>query len=163
MLFRSEEKSQAEELFDYAVDETEASGTIEKGDVVVLTAGVPLGVSGTTNLIKVQVAGHILVRGRGLSDKKVSANLCVCRTDEDLRNFKVGDIIVAADTGNHMLAQMREASGLIVEADSESCHAAIAGLSLELPVLIGAQNATGILKSSAYVELDCAEGIVSAN
>ncbi len=158
-----EEKSQAEELFDYAVDETEASGTIEKGDVVVLTAGVPLGVSGTTNLIKVQVAGHILVRGRGLSDKKVSANLCVCRTDEDLRNFKVGDIIVAADTGNHMLAQMREASGLIVEADSESCHAAIAGLSLELPVLIGAQNATGILKSSAYVELDCAEGIVSAN
>ncbi len=75
----------------------------------------------------------------------------------------MGDIIVAADTGNHMLAQMREASGLIVEADSESCHAAIAGLSLELPVLIGAQNATGILKSSAYVELDCAEGIVSAN
>ncbi len=158
-----EEKSQAEELFDYAVDETESGGIIEKGDVVVLTAGVPLGVSGTTNLIKVQVAGHILVKGKGLTNKKVSANLCVCRSEEDLRNFKVGDIIVASDTNNSMLPQMREASGLIVEADSEDCHAAIAGLSLEIPVLIGAENATGILKSSAYVELDCADGVVSAN
>lgn len=158
-----EEKTQAEELFDYAVDAAENAGLIERGDVVVLTAGVPLGVSGTTNLIKVQVAGHILVKGRGINDKKVSANLCVCHTEEDLKNFKVGDIIVASDTNNHMMEQMRQASGLIVEADSDSCHAAIAGLSLDIPVLIGAKNALGVLKSSAYVELDCKSGVVSAN
>lgn len=158
-----EEKSQAEELFDYAVDAAEKVGIIEQGDIVVLTAGVPLGVSGTTNLIKVQVAGHILVRGKGLTDKKISANLCVCHSQEDLKNFKTGDIIVAADTNNQMMEQMREASGLIVEAESESCHAAIAGLSLDIPVLVGAKNALGILKSSAYVELDCVNGIVRAN
>lgn len=158
-----EEKTQAEELFDYAVDAAESAGLIERGDVVVLTAGVPLGVSGTTNLIKVQVAGHILVKGRGINDKKVSANLCVCHTEEGLKNFKVGDIIVASDTNNHMMEQMRQASGLIVEADSDSCHAAIAGLSLDIPVLIGAKNALGVLKSSAYVELDCKSGVVSAN
>lgn len=158
------EKNQAEELFDYAVDTAEAAGIIHKGDVVVLTAGVPLGVSGTTNLIKVQVAGHILVKGKGMNGKKkVSANLCVCRSEEDLSNFKEGDIIVASDTNNHMMEQMRAASGLIVEANSESCHAAIAGLSLDIPVLIGAKNALGILKSSAFVELDCENGIVSAN
>lgn len=158
-----EEKNEAEELFDYAVDAAEALGIIEKGDIVVLTAGVPLGVSGTTNLIKVQVAGHILVNGRGMAAKKVSGSLCVCRNEEDLKSFKVGDIIVAADTNNHMMVQMREASGLIVEADSESCHAAIAGLSLDIPVLIGAKNALAVLKSSAYVNLDCENGIVSAN
>ena len=158
-----EEKTQAEELFDYAVDAAETAGLIERGDVVVLTAGVPLGVSGTTNLIKVQVAGHILVKGRGINRKKVSANLCVCHSEEDLANFKVGDIIVAHDTNNHMMAQMRQASGLIVETDSESCHAAIAGLSLDIPVLIGAKNALAVLKSSAYVELDAETGVVSAN
>ena len=158
-----EEKTQAEELFDYAVDAAETAGLIERGDVVVLTAGVPLGVSGTTNLIKVQVAGHILVKGRGINRKKVSANLCVCHSEEDLANFKVGDIIVAHDTNNHMMAQMRQASGLIVETDSESCHAAIAGLSLDIPVLIGAKNALAVLKSSAYVELDAESGVVSAN
>lgn len=158
-----EQKNKAEELFDYAVDTAEAAGAINKGDVVVITAGVPLGVSGTTNLIKVQVAGHILVQGKGINTKKVSANLCVCRTDEDLANFKEGDIIVAKDTNNHMMEQMRAASGLIVEANSESCHAAIAGLSLDIPVLIGAENALDVLKSSAYVELDCESGLVTAN
>lgn len=158
-----EKKNKAEELFDYAVDTAEAAGAINKGDVVVITAGVPLGVSGTTNLIKVQVAGHILVQGKGMNTKKVSANLCVCRTEEDLANFKEGDIIVAKDTNNHMMEQMRAASGLIVEANSESCHAAIAGLSLDIPVLIGAENALDVLKSSAYVELDCESGLVTAN
>ena len=154
-----EEKTQAEELFDAA----EAAGIISKGDVVVLTAGVPLGVSGTTNLIKVQVAGHILVEGQGIGTQKISANLCVCHSDEDLKNFKVGDIIVAKDTSNAMMTQMREASGLIVEASGENCHAAIAGLSLDIPVLIGAKHALDVLKSSAYVELDCENGLVTAN
>ena len=158
-----EEKSEAEELFDYAVDTAENAGLISKGDVVVLTAGVPLGVSGTTNLIKVQVAGHILVKGKGVAGRKVCANLCVCHTEADLANFKEGDIIVAADTNNHMMEQMRAASGLIVEADSENCHAAIAGPCLDIPVLIGAKNALDILKSSAFVELDCESGVVSAN
>ena len=158
-----EEKHQADELFDHAVDQAEAAGIVTKGDVVVLTAGVPLGVSGTTNLIKVQVVGHILVQGAGITKKKVSANLCVCRTPEDLKQFKTGDIIVAADTSNDMIDQMRQASGLIVEADDANCHAAIAGLSLDIPVLIGAENALSILKSSAFVELDAEHGVVSAN
>ena len=157
-----EQKNKAEELFDYAVDTAEAAGLISKGDVVVLTAGVPLGVSGTTNLIKVQVAGHILVKGKGIAGKKIAANLCVCHSEEDLANFKEGDIIVAADTNNCMMKQMRQASGLIVEADSDSCHAAIAGLSLDIPVLIGAKNALEVLKSSAYVELDSENGVVTA-
>ena len=68
-----EQKNKAEELFDYAVDTAETAGLISKGDVVVLTAGVPLGVSGTTNLIKVQVAGHILVKGKRLQQTCASA------------------------------------------------------------------------------------------
>ncbi len=158
-----EQKNEAEELFDYAVDCAEAAGFITKGDIVVITAGVPLGVSGTTNLIKVQVAGHILVKGRGLNQYKVSGSLCVCHSENDLVNFKEGDIIVAQDTNNQMMEQIREAAGLIVESDSDNSHAAISGLSLDIPVLLGAKNALAVLKSSAFVELDCENGIVSAN
>ena len=158
-----EEKNNADDLFDYAVDATEKAGYISKGDVVILTAGVPLGVSGTTNLIKVQVAGHILVRGRGINKKKVSGNLCVCHDMNDLKQFKAGDIIVAKDTNNDMMEQIRQASGLIVEAEDMNCHAAIVGLSLDIPVLIRAEQALEFLKSSAYVELDAENGVVSAN
>ena len=157
------EEQDASQLFEKAVDVAEAAGFVSKGELVVLTGGVPLGVSGTTNLIKVQVAGHILVTGKGLNGKKISGNLCVCHSNEDLKSFKDGDIIVAADTTNEMMAQMRQASALIVEAEGANCHAAIAGLSLDIPVLIAAKNALDVLKTSAYVEVDCESGVVSAN
>lgn len=158
-----EEEKNADQLFEKAVDVAEKAGYISKGDIVVLTGGVPLGVSGTTNLIKVQVAGHILVKGKGLNGKKISGNLCVCHETEDLKSFKYGDIIVAKDTNNSMMPQMRQASALIVEAEDANCHAAIAGLSLDIPVLIHAKNALEVLKTSAFVEVDCESGIVSAN
>lgn len=157
------EEQDASQLFEKAVDVAEVAGFVSKGELVVLTGGVPLGVSGTTNLIKVQVAGHILVTGKGLNGKKISGNLCVCHSNEDLKSFKDGDIIVAADTTNEMMAQMRQASALIVEAEGANCHAAIAGLSLDIPVLIAAKNALDVLKTSAYVEVDCESGVVSAN
>lgn len=155
------EEKNADMLFEKAVDVAEATGFVSKGDIVVLTGGVPLGVSGTTNLIKVQVAGHILLNGKGANGKKISGNLCVCHEAADIENFKDGDIIVAADTTNEMMGQMRQASGLIVENEDANSHAVIAGLSLDIPVLIAAKDAVQILKSGAYVELDCENGIVS--
>ena len=157
-------KHNSDELFDHAVDKAEEMGLIKQGEIVVLTAGVPLGISGTTNMIKVHVAGHILMQGKGLNDKSTSANMCVVNSAEELREkFKAGDIIVAKDTCNDMMEQIRLASGLILESDSADCHGAIAGLSLDIPVLIGATNATQILKTGAFVTLDCKKGVVSCN
>ena len=157
-------KHNSDELFDHAVDKAEEMGLIKQGEIVVLTAGVPLGISGTTNMIKVHVAGHILMRGKGLNDKVDSGNMCVVNSAEELKEkFKVGDIIVAKDTCNEMMEQIRLASGLIIENDNVDCHGAIAGLSLDLPVLIGAENATQILKSGAFVTRDGKKGIVSCN
>ena len=157
-------KHNSDELFDHAVDKAEEMGLIKQGEIVVLTAGVPLGISGTTNMIKVHVAGHILIQGKGLNDKSTSANMCVVNSAEELREkFKAGDIIVAKDTCNEMMEQIRLASGLILESDSADCHGAIAGLSLDIPVIIGAINATQILKTGAFVTLDCKKGVVSCN
>ena len=157
-------KHNSDELFDHAVDKAEEMGLIKQGEIVVLTAGVPLGISGTTNMIKVHVAGHILMRGKGLNDKVDSGNMCVVNSAEELKEkFKVGDIIVAKDTCNEMMEQIRLSSGLILEKNSINCHGAIAGLSLDITVLIGAENATQILKSGAFVTLDGKKGIVSCN
>lgn len=46
-------ESTADDLFDEAVRAAEGAGYIKKGDKVVLTAGVPLGISGKTNMIRV--------------------------------------------------------------------------------------------------------------
>ncbi len=159
-----EPKDDADELFDHAVDVVEKAGLISMGDITVITGGVPLGVSGTTNILKVHVAGHILITGQGINDKSVSANLCVCKNVTDLqKNFKTGDIIVAKETTNEMMEQIRGASGLIVEGGGADSHAVIVGLSLDIPVITRAEYATSILKTGAYVTLDAKEGIVSCN
>lgn len=157
-------KHNSDELFDHAVDKAEEMGLIKQGEIVVLTAGVPLGISGTTNMIKVHVAGHILMQGKGLNDRIAAANMCVVNSVDELKEkFKAGDIIVAKDTCNEMMPQLRLASGLIIEAEGVNTHGAIAGLSLDIPVLAGAVNATQILKSGAFVTLDCKKGVVSCN
>lgn len=154
----------SDELFEHAVERAEAAGLVSQGEIVVITAGVPLGVSGTTNMIKVHVVGHILLTGRGLTSRSVSANLCVASSVEDLKKkFKDGDIIVMNDTSNEIMPQIRMSSGLILEVGGANSHGAIAGLSLDLPVITGAENATRILKTGAYVTLDASKGTVSCN
>lgn len=152
----------ADVLFEKAVDAAEASGLVRQGELVVITAGVPLGVSGTTNLIKVMVAGHILINGRGITNKKVSGNLCVCNSTEELKNnFKAGDIIVVNETSNEIMPFLKDASAIIAERGDASSHAEVVGLSLDIPVILGAENATQKLKHGAYVTVDAKRGVVT--
>jgi pyruvate kinase len=151
-----------DDLFEHAVDSATANGLISEGDVVIVTAGVPLGVSGTTNQIKVQIAGNIMIRGKGVNGNRVSANVCIADSSETLdRDFKTGDIIVAKDTDNSMLSYLRQASGLILESGSSNSHGVIAGMSLDLPVIRDASHATEILKTGSYITMDPKRGTVS--
>ena len=159
-----DKEDDAEVLFRRAVEAAEKAGLVSRGDLTVLTAGVPLGITGTTNLIKVQVAGRILVTGTGITKKKVCGSLCVVKDAEELKkNFRAGDVIVAPETTNEMVEQIKTSSGLIVEQKGANSHAAIVGLTLDIPVIVGASNATEILKSGAVVMVDAETGTVSSN
>ena len=159
-----EEATNTDDLFERAVQAGEDAGLLHDGELVVMTAGVPLGISGTTNLMKVHVVGHILVTGRGVTEQTCCGSLCVCRNGEEaLRTFQDGDILVIAQTSNTLLPLVRKASGLILEDSNPNGHGAIAGMSLNSPVIIGAENATRILKSGAVVTLDAERGMVSCN
>lgn len=49
-----DEKENSDELFSHAVDVAKKNKLVSKGDIVVITAGIPLGISGTTNMLKVE-------------------------------------------------------------------------------------------------------------
>jgi len=158
------EADNTDDLFELAVQAGEGAGLLHDGELVVMTAGVPLGVSGTTNLMKVHVVGHILVTGKGVTRESCCGRLCVCAdAEEALKDFRDGDILVVSQTCNAMLPLVRKAAGLILEDDNPNGHGAIAGMSLNLPVIIGAEGATKILKSGAVVTLDADRGVVSCN
>lgn len=158
------EESNTDDLFEHAVDAAVQNGLVHDGELVVLTAGVPLGISGTTNLMKVHVVGHLLSRGLGLHGGKVVAPLCVIRNlEKDAKNFNTGDVIVCHQTTREMFSMLRKSSAIVLEDDNPEGHGAIAGMSLDIPVIIGAKNATNILKSGAVVTVDGEKGTVSAN
>lgn len=158
------EESNTDDLFEHAVDAAVQNGLVHDGELVVLTAGVPLGISGTTNLMKVHVVGHLLSRGQGLHGGKVVAPLCVIRNlEKDAKDFNTGDVIVCHQTTREMFSMLRKSSAIVLEDDNPEGHGAIAGMSLDIPVIIGAKNATNILKSGAVVTVDGEKGTVSAN
>lgn len=156
------EMTSTDELFNAAVDAGAKAGLLKSGDLVVINTGVPLGISGTTNLIKVHIVGNVLLRGTGANKRKTVAPVFVARSEKDaMERFSPGSILVISHTTNAMLPLLKQASGIITEMDGLNSHAAIVGMALEIPVIVGAANATEILKSSTTVTLDAAMGMVS--
>lgn len=157
-----DKEEDTDDLFDAAVDAAEKTGIVKSGDLVVITAGMPLGITGTTNMMKVHVVGHVLVTGSGITGRSVSARLCVCKNLADVKeSFRDGDILVVPETDNSVVEFLRRASGIITEQKGSNTHAAIAGLAMDKPVITGAANATDILRSGSVVCMDAKNGRVS--
>lgn len=159
-----EEKDNTDELFEHVVSVAESLGLVKSGDLTVITAGVPLGVSGTTNLLKVHLVGNVLVTGETITDETVCGRLCVCKTEEEaFKNYTDGDILVIPKTTNNLHRIIKTAKGVITEQEGVNSHAAIMCLALNKPVIVGAKNATAILKTGTVVTLDGHRGTVYSN
>ena len=102
--------------------------------------------------------------GTGITNKKCCGSLCVCRDAEQLKEqYRQGNIVVVPETNNEMMNCLKTASAIVVEKDGANSHAAIVGLSLDIPVILGAARATDILKSGAVVVVNAEQGTVSAS
>lgn len=159
---RTEKKDSSDELFEYAVNRAlEETDLIKKGDIVVITGGTPLGISGTTNVLKVELVGDVLLTAMSICSKSVSGNVCVARnTAEALKNFKDGDILVIPETNNDIISLLRKASAIITEESGLTSHAVIVGMTLDIPVLYGAKNAAQILRHGTTITIDGSRGQV---
>ena len=155
--------SSTDELVEFAVQAAESADIIHQGDLVVVTAGVPVGVSGTTNMIRVRQVGGSLLNAVGIGDKKAVGPLCVCRTLEEVaEKFRPGCVLVVPYTTNELLPYVRQAAAVISEEASGDGHTATVGLALDIPVIVGAAGATRHLQDGMTVSVDCARGMVSA-
>lgn len=156
-----EEKTNTDELFEHVVNVAEKHNLVKNGDLAVITAGIPLGVSGTTNMLKVHLVGNVLVSGTSVTHQSIIGRICICENENDLNEkFKDGDILVTTKTTNEMLPQLKKAGGIITELDSLNSHAAIVAAALDKPAIVGAKNAVKLLKTGTTVKLDGSRGIV---
>jgi pyruvate kinase len=150
-----------DELIDTSVNECMNAHYVKCGDLVVITAGVPAGVAGNTNLIKIHVIGNIIARGMGIGSQSVVGNVCVIRDfEKDKDKFKPGDILVIGSTDKETVPLMEKASAFIVEEGGLTSHAAVVSLVLGKSVIVGAKNATNILHDGQVISMDIRKGLI---
>ena len=155
-----------DELIEKSTALAKEHGYLHDGELAVVTAGVPVGVSGTTNMIKIHMIGNCLATGVGVGPEgaalaNATGKACVCRTIEEIRaKFKPGMVLVVPSTSNEMLSYVRDAAALVVEEAGLNSHAAIAGKALLKPTIVGALGATAHIRDGLMVAVDCAHGSV---
>ncbi len=162
--------STTDQMFDVGSSAARNCGFLSDGDIIVMTGGTPVGMSGTTNTIKVQTIGHSIVQGKGQpagegSPTVVSGTVMIVRDPEHLEQYSIATsediILVAPYTNNRMMPLIRNAKALVVEDDDPTSHAAAVAMALEVPAVLSCENATRLLKDGSTVMVDAERGIVS--
>ena len=149
-----------DEVIEKSIEASIEAGYVKNGELVVITAGVPVGVSGTTNLIKVHVISEVLGNGVGIGNGTVEGRVRVANDNGEIKDFKKGDIIVAKTTDKDMNCYIEEAAAIVTEFGGMTSHAAIVGLNLNTPVVVSVADITKTVKDGEIVTVDAKAGII---
>ncbi len=148
------------QTFQAALNVAQEKQLLEEGDLVVMTAGTLQGVAGSTDLIKVEVVTAVLGKGIGIGQGSVSGRARVAHSIHDVNNFNQGEILVVPSTSVDFVDAIRKAAGIITEDDSLTSHAAVIGLRLGVPVIIGMKDATKVVRDGTILTMDTQKGMV---
>ncbi|SHJ50620.1 pyruvate kinase [Propionispora hippei] len=151
----------SDEMVNNAVQYALAAGAVNDGDLVVLTAGVPAGMTGTTNMIRVHIVGNILLRGTGIGQKAVTGRICIATSINDVQNkLQPGDILVVHSVDEETAPYASKAAAIVAVEGGLTSQAAIVGISYGIPVIVGVDGATDRLHDGSTVTVDAGRGLV---
>lgn len=157
----TEELKSTDDIIEASVQKALEAKHINNGDLIVITAGVPVGVAGTTNLIKVHIVGEVILKGTGIGRKSATGKVVILDSiDKDYNKVNEGDILVTRSTHKDMIDAMEKSSAIITESGGLTSHAAIVGLHLCKPTLVGAEGAMNKLKDGDIVTVDTIRGLI---
>lgn len=150
-----------DEMLDVAVEEGLKTQLFDRGSRVIITAGVPVGESGTTNLMKVHVIGDVIAKGQGIGRRSAYGRAVVAKTAEEaISKVTEEDILVTYGTDRDMMPAIEKAAGIITEEGGLTSHAAVVGLSVGIPVIVGLENVFELINDGDDITIDATKGDV---
>ena len=157
----AEKPATTDEMFKLATEEAKKAGLAKEGDLILIVAGVPVGEKGTTNIMKIQLVGSALVKGQGVGEETVIGKAVIAKSaDEANKKAEEGCVLVTKTTDKDYLPAIEKASALVVENGGLTSHAAVVGISMGIPVVVGAENATDAIKEGETVTVDSRRGSI---
>ncbi|KIS03461.1 pyruvate kinase [Paucilactobacillus wasatchensis] len=150
-----------DDMFDLAAQKAVELGFAKEGEQIIITAGVPVGERGTTNLMRVQLIGSKLVQGQGVGDQSAVGNAVVVDSANDaVTKVTEGSILVAKSTDKDFLPAIEKAAAVVVETGGLTSHAAVVGISMGIPVIVAAEGATTKIGNGQLITVDARTGSV---
>lgn len=154
-----------QEAFSTISSFTMERGQVDYGDLVIVTAGAPFGISGTTNMMMVESIGDVIVRGKMKKGKKVHGKIALILSSDHKKELEAqGRIAVISQCDDSYLNIFKHAIGIVLQndpSDKKSEKSALAmAESLDIPILVQAEFALNLLKDGQIVTLDPQKGIV---
>ncbi|NSQ47984.1 pyruvate kinase [Enterococcus faecalis] len=157
----ADKPSSTDEMFNLASKVSQEEGYASEGDLIIITAGVPVGEKGTTNLMKIQMIGSKLVQGQGVGEEAIIAKAVVAGTAEEaVAKATEGAILVTKTTDKEYMPAIVKASALVVEEGGLTSHAAVVAIAQNIPVIVGAADATSLINNDEVITVDPRRGIV---
>ncbi len=155
------QSNNTDDMIDNAVSKALDHELVKNGDLVTITAGAPVGIPGTTNLIKVDVVGKPVIEGQGVGKTTVTGKVKIAKTaDEANEKVKEGDILVTTMTDKNFIPAMKKANAVITSEGGLTSHPAIVGLNLGMPVVVNAGDIFELLNEGEIVTVDGVRGLV---
>ncbi len=112
----------------------------------------------TLKMYRLNSHSQILTTGRAVGMKIGAGKVHIIKDASEMEHFKPGEVLVADITTPDWEPVMRIASAIVTNKGGRTCHAAIVSRELGLPAVVGAENATEVLKEGDEVTVSCAEG-----
>lgn len=157
----SKKPSTTDEMMDLAAIVAKNNGYAKEGDLIIITAGVPVGERGTTNLMKIQLIGSKLQNGQGIGEEAVVGRAVVATSAEEaIKNATEDCVLVVKSTDKDYMPAIEKASALVVEAGGLTSHAAVVGIAQGIPVVVGAENITSLVENGEVITVDSRRGII---
>jgi pyruvate kinase len=163
--FYSDRATTVTEAFSQTSEFAIANDLASYGDLVVVTAGAPFGISGTTNMMMVESIGDVLVRGNSGYGLRVHGKVSLVLSPETKAKYAaLGKILVIAQCDPAYDSLIEECLGVILQNhiddhDSEIYLTRMAGI-CDKPYVVRADAATRILKEGQLVTLDPDKALV---
>lgn len=148
-------------LLNNAVATAVETGRVSNGDLIIITAGVPTGEKGTTNMMKIHLVGDEIAKGQGVGRGSVVGHAIVADSTSDLEGKDLSDkVIITNSVDETLVPYVEKAIGLITEENGITSPSAIIGLEKGIPTVVGVEQATKEIKNDMLVTLDASQGKV---
>ena len=150
-------------VFDTALEIAVKSGLLKNGDTVVSALGMPLGFSGATNTLRVDIVGDVLCKGKGVGTKRATGTARVITARDGVeRTFHQGDILVTTATDSSFMPYIRKAAAIVVGPldQNANSHAEVAGMALDIPVIVCNAKVVDFIPAHSLITVDAEKGFV---